>query len=73
MADHTQLLHSDFFQFSMALFQKEEEETRAQFHGSAYRKHRIDAYGSKELCAYGKRISRVTSGFGLLRVRTRPY
>ena len=42
----------------------------AQFHGSAYHKHRIDAYGSREFCAYGKRISRVSGEFWLLRVRT---
>ena len=33
----------------------------AQYHGSAYRKHRIGAYGSRECCAYPKRISRVSS------------
>ena len=42
--------------------------TRAQFHGSAYRKHRIGAYGSRELCACERRISRVSSEFRLLRV-----
>ena len=47
--------------------------TRAQFHGSAYSKHRIGAYGSRELCAYDKRISRVSGEFGLLRVRTPRY
>ena len=45
----------------------------AQFHGSAYRKHRIGAYGSREFCAYGKRISRVSGEFWLLRVRTPLY
>ena len=30
---------------------------RAQFHGSAYRKHRISTYGSREFCANCKRIS----------------
>ena len=34
--------------------------SRGQFHGSAYRKHRIGAYGSREFRAYGKRISRVS-------------
>ena len=47
--------------------------TWAQFHGSAYRKHRIGAYGSREFCAYGKRISRVSGEFWLLRVRTPRY
>ena len=28
----------------------------AQFHDSAYRKHRIGPYGSRELCADGKRV-----------------
>jgi hypothetical protein len=41
---------------------------RAQFSGSAYRKHRIRAYGSRELCAYGKRISLVSGEFLLLRM-----
>ena len=45
----------------------------APFHGSAYRKHRIGAYGSREVCAYGKRISRVSGEFWLLRVRTSRY
>ena len=44
--------------------------TRAQLHGSAYRKYRIGAHGSREFCAYGKRISRVSGKFWLLRVRT---
>ena len=43
---------------------------RAQFHGSAYRKHRIGAYGSREFCAYGRRISRISGEFWLLRVRS---
>ena len=42
----------------------------AKFLGSAYRKHRIGAYGSREFCAYGKRISRVSGEFGRLRVRS---
>ena len=46
---------------------------RAQFHGSAYRKYRIGAYGSRGFCAYGKRISRVGVKFALLRVRTARY
>ena len=45
----------------------------AQFNGSAFRKHRIGAYGSREFCAYGKRISRVSGKFGLLRLRTPRY
>ena len=45
----------------------------AQFHGLAYPKHKIGAYGSRKLCAYGKRISRVGSEFLLLRVRTPCY
>ena len=36
----------------------------AQFHGSAYRKHIISAYRSREFCAYGKRIPRVSGDFG---------
>ena len=43
---------------------------RAQFNYSAYRKHRIDANGSREFCAYAKRISWVSGVFGLLRVGT---
>ena len=46
------------------------ELTGAQFHGSAYRKHRIGTYGSREFCAYGKPISRVSSEFWLLRMRS---
>ena len=52
---------------------QEEQVTWAQFHGSAYRKHRRGAYGIREFCAYGKRISRVSGEFGLLRVRTPRY
>ena len=47
--------------------------TWAQFHDSAYRKHRIGVYGSREFCAYGKRISRVSGKFRLVRVRTPRY
>ena len=48
--------------------------TTAQFHGAAYRKYSIGAhYGSREFCAYGKRISRVNGEFWLLRVRTPRY
>ena len=52
--------------------------TRAQFHDSAesaYCKHRIDAYGSREFGAYGKRISQASSSseFWLLRVPTPLY
>ena len=42
----------------------------AQFHGSAYRRQIIGAYGSMEFCAYVKRISRVSGEFWLVRVRT---
>ena len=47
--------------------------TRAQFHGTAYRKHRICAYGSREFHANGKRISRVSGEFWLLRMCTSRY
>ena len=47
--------------------------TLAQFHGSAYRKHGIGTDGSREFCAYAKRISRVGCEFGLLGVRTPLY
>ena len=47
--------------------------TWAQLHGSAYRKSRIGAYGSREFCAYGKRISRVSGKFWLLRVHSPRY
>ena len=40
------------------------------FHVSAYRKHGIGAYRSREFFAYGKRISQVNSDFWPLRVRT---
>ena len=43
---------------------------RAQFHGSAYHKQRIGTYGSREFCAYVKRISQVSGEFWLLRLRT---
>ena len=46
------------------------EQTLAKFHGSANRKQRIGAYRSREFCAYGKHISRVSGDFLLLRVRT---
>ena len=49
------------------------ERNRVQFHGSAYCKHRIGAYGSRQYRAYGKRISWVISEFWLLRVRTPHY
>ena len=42
-------------------------------HRLGYSKHRIAAYGSREFCAYGKRVSRVSGEFGLLRVRTQCY
>ena len=45
----------------------------AQFHGSAYRKHRVGAYGSREFCAYGKPVSRVSDEFWRLHVRTPHY
>ena len=37
---------------------------RAQFYGSAYRKHRIGAYGSRTFCAYGKRFQGLAANFG---------
>ena len=46
---------------------------RPQFHGSAYLKHRIGAYVSREFFAYGKRISRVSGEFWLLRMLTPRY
>ena len=45
----------------------------AQFYGSAYRKHKIDAYESREFCASGKHISRVSGKFLLLCVLTQHY
>ena len=42
----------------------------AQFHGSAYRKQRICAYGSIEFWAYCKRISQVSREFWLTRHST---
>ena len=43
-------------------------QARAQFHGSAYCKQRIGTCGSREFCAYIKRVSQVTSEFWLLPV-----
>ena len=53
-------------------FQESSEVSWAQFHHSAYRKHRIDAYGSMEFCACNKCISRVSDEFwdlGILRLQ----
>ena len=47
--------------------------TIAKFHGSAYRKQRNGAYGSREFCAYIKRISRVSGEFSLVHMRTPRY
>ena len=47
--------------------------SRAQFHGSAYRMHRIGAYGSREFCANSKPISPFSGKFWRLRVRTPRY
>ena len=55
---------------SMGCFDANGVWTLAQFHGSAYRNHKNCAYGSREFCASGKRISRVSDEFWLLRVRT---
>ena len=46
---------------------------RAQFHGLAYRKQRINACGSGEFCAYVKRISRVIGEFVHVRMRIPLY
>ena len=44
-------------------YQRNSGYNQGQFHGSAYHKHRIGAYGSRVFCAYGKRISRVSGEF----------
>ncbi len=40
------------------MWPRDDELIRAQFHGSAYRKQRIGAYGSKDFRAYGKYIAK---------------
>ena len=47
--------------------------TWVQLNGSAYRKHRNGAYGSREFCANSKPILWVSGKLLLLRMRTPRY
>ena len=59
---HNSALRTDYFLVPIHAWL-----TWAQFHGSAYRKHRIGDYGSGEFCAYGKGISPDSGEFWFLR------
>ena len=49
------------------------QDTWVLFHGSAYRKHRIGAYGSRDFRANAKSIPQVCGEFWLQHVRTPGY
>ena len=63
-------LYKDHSAPESAANNEKEKKTLSQFYGSAYPKHRIGAYGSGDICANGKRISRVSGEFWFLRMQS---